>query len=226
MFAWHIKALRGLCVDINPPLCLCFSSRCLAAAAACLPCVCVCVSDPPGKLFHAPHSQKLLSSVCSHQEAAGYEHREGRQHRPHTHTHTHTHARTHSASHDQTLPPFFSIFSFPPLWLSPWRCYFIPSSWWVCVLLLWDVWLSRSTIKGPVCVCICVCVWRETAVLMNGLSVFDPDGSGPCLIGFHEDRDPTGVRRGAVTPAERGRLSIGRRGGGRGWRRHECVKKT
>lgn len=29
---------------------------------------------------------------------------------------------------------------------------------------------------------------------MNGLSVPDPDGGRPCLIGFHEDRDPGRVR--------------------------------
>lgn len=41
-----------------------------------------------------------------------------------------------------------------------------------------------------------LCAWRETTGLMNGLSVLDPDGSRACLIGFHEDRDPRGVRRG------------------------------
>lgn len=41
-------------------------------------------------------------------------------------------------------------------------------------------------------------------MLMNGLSVQDPDGSRACLIGFHEDSDPSGVKRGVATPAERG----------------------
>ncbi len=58
-----------------------------------------------------------------------------------------------------------------------------------------------------------VCVWCETAVLMNGLSVLDPDGSRPCLIGFHDDRDPSRVTRGVAAPAERGRLSVEREGG-------------
>ena len=57
--------------------------------------------------------------------------------------------------------------------------------------------------KGPACVL--VCAWRETAVLMNGLSALDPDGSRPCLIGFHEDGDGSGVTRGGAAWAERGR---------------------
>lgn len=70
-----------------------------------------------------------------------------------------THKHTHTALPpplDQTLPPFFSIYAFPPRWLSPWSCYFIPSSWWVSLILLWDVCLSHSTIKGPVRTCVCL----------------------------------------------------------------------
>lgn len=51
------------------------------------------------------------------------------------------------------------------------------------------------------CVCVCVCavhMQREAVVLMNMLSVLQPDGSRPCLIGFYEDSNPSGVTRGVT----------------------------
>lgn len=119
-------------------------------ASLLLPAMCVSVSDPPDKLFYALYSQKRLSSLCLHQESSS---------RLWTQRGQATQTTRHIVTPiDQMLSSFFflSVFPVPPVWHSLWRCCFIPFSWWESVLLLWDVCLSHSTIKGPACTRVCL----------------------------------------------------------------------
>lgn len=47
-----------------------------------------------------------------------------------------------------------------------------------------------------VCACVSVCLVWDSGV--EGLSVLDQVGGRPYLIGFCEDRDPSGVGRGVA----------------------------
>lgn len=143
---WHGQTSHGLCVDIMLPL-----SRCIpfpAPRCCCPPCVHLSLIHQIS-CFMLLYSQKRLSSVCLHQESASRLWTQRGQA-----TQTTRHIQTPI---DQMLPSFFfSVYPVPPLWHSLWRCCFIPLSWWESVLLLWDVCLSHSTIKGPACTRVCL----------------------------------------------------------------------
>lgn len=73
---------------LKPRINLSLSLSVFPVPCCCCHLPCLCVSDPPGKLFHAPRSHKLLSSPCSNQLATND---------PPSHMHTHTQTHTHTA---------------------------------------------------------------------------------------------------------------------------------